>query len=75
MSNTETNRPSHIVWQIIPNEREGEKDYWRRIGAAWPNRSETGFNLVLDSVPLKGRIAILPPKEGEDELPGMPAGE
>ena len=67
MSHTESNRPSHIVWQVIDAKRQGEKSIFRRIGAIWPNRDGTGFNMALEAAPLVGRIAILPPREQEDQ--------
>ena len=49
--------PSHIAYQV--RGREGQKGYFTRIGAAWPNKNGTGFNIQLDAVPLNGRIALL----------------
>jgi hypothetical protein len=62
-----TNRPSHIVWQVIDNDREDGKGFFRRIGAAWPNKRGTGLNVVLDAIPLTGRIALLAPQEEDSE--------
>lgn len=63
MSNTapETNqgssrRPSHAAYSV--KEREGKKGEWRPIGVAWPHADGKGFNVVLDLMPLDGRITL-----------------
>lgn len=39
-----------------------------RIGAAWSHGKGDGMNLVLDAIPLTGRIVLFPPKdESNDE--------
>ena len=58
---TASKKPSHIAYQV--REGAGEKGYFTRIGAAWPNKKGTGFNIQLDAVPLDGRIALLVPSE------------
>jgi hypothetical protein len=49
--------PSHIAYQV--RGRKGEPGFFDRIGAAWPNKKGTGFNIQLDAVPLNGRITLL----------------
>jgi hypothetical protein len=41
----------------------GEKSYWDRIGAAFAHKSGNGFDVVLDSLPLSGRITLVVPSE------------
>jgi hypothetical protein len=53
--------PSHLAYQV--RGREGQKGYFTRVGAAWPNKKGTGFNIQLDAVPLNGRITLLIPSE------------
>lgn len=54
-STTATKAPAYIAYQV----REGnQKGYFTRIGAAWPNKDEKGFNIQLDAVPLDGRITL-----------------
>lgn len=44
----------------------GEKrGVWTRVGAAWPNKDGRGFNVVLDVVPLDGRLILREPLERE----------
>ncbi len=62
MSNTESNStttsktPSHIVYHV--RDRNGQKGFWTRIGAAWAHTDGQGFNVQVDCVPLDGRLAI-----------------
>ncbi len=39
---------------------------WTRIGAAFPHKDGPGFNIELKTIPLDGRIVLLPPDEGSD---------
>lgn len=62
MSNTETTTtapsktPSHSVYHV--RDRNGQKGFWTRIGAAWAHADGQGFNVQIDCVPLDGRITI-----------------
>lgn len=53
---TQNRGPSHIAYQV----RDGEenKSYFNRIGAVWEHKDGEGFNMVLDSVPVDGRVTI-----------------
>ena len=39
---------------------------WTRIGAAFPHKEGPGFNIELRTIPLDGRIVLLPPDESSD---------
>lgn len=49
-------KPSHIAYQV----REGGegKSYFNRVGSAFEHGDKQGFNIVLDSTPVDGRIAL-----------------
>ena len=56
-ANKETNAskaPSHIVYHV--RDREGQKGFWTRIGAAWAHADGKGFSIQLECTPLDGRI-------------------
>ena len=55
-NNTASKAPSHVAYQV--RDREGNKAFWTRIGAAWPHNDGNGFNIQLDCVPLDGRITL-----------------
>jgi hypothetical protein len=39
-------------------DRKGDKGYFTRMGAAWPNKDGNGFNIQLDAIPLDGSITL-----------------
>jgi hypothetical protein len=41
----------------------GEKSYWDRIGAGFAHKNGRGFDVVLDAMPLNGRITLVVPSE------------
>ncbi|MCF6302497.1 MAG: hypothetical protein L3J13_04760 [Devosiaceae bacterium] len=59
-----TSRPSHIAYQV----REGgeEKSFFNRVGSAFAHGDGKGFNLVLDSMPVDGRVTLRTPQERLD---------
>ena len=66
MSNI-SNLPTHRVYAVTKN---GKRNFWREIGAAWAHGDGEGFNLKLDYLPLNGaEIVIRKPKAEEAEAP------
>ena len=47
-------QPSHRAYSVI--RREGQDDYWLNIGLVFPHKDETGFNIMLQALPLDGKI-------------------
>jgi hypothetical protein len=67
-----TNDPVLIAYTV--NDRPaGQKSIWRRIGVAFPHSKGAGLTVVLDALPLDGRIVLVEPKINPDEFPGLPA--
>jgi hypothetical protein len=54
MAERETAKPTHRVYTVI--RREGQDDYWLNIGLAFPHKDGSGFNIVLQALPLDGKI-------------------
>lgn len=52
--------PSLVAWHVT---QKGEKSYWHRIGASWDHKDNQGMTLVLDSLPVDGRVVLRAPKE------------
>ena len=46
--------PTHRVYTVI--KREGQDDYWLKISLAFPHKDGKGFNVVLQALPLEGKI-------------------
>jgi len=61
-------QPTLIAYTVIEKGR-GRKSYWHRIGAAWTTKDGGGLSIQLESLPLDGRLMLLPPKAGEAETP------
>ena len=57
---SETKSPSLIAWHVS---EKGENRFWHRIGASWDHRDNRGMTLILDSMPVDGRIVLRAPKE------------
>ena len=59
--------PTHRVYTVI--KRDGQDDYWLNIGLAFPHKDGKGFNVVLQALPLDGKIVcreITNEEEGGD---------
>ena len=58
-------KPTHLAYVVIePNQGGYSKATWREVGAVWPHKNGTGFDLVIpDGISLSGRIVITEQKE------------
>lgn len=54
MAERDTAKPTHRVYTVI--RRDGQDDYWLNIGLAFPHKDGSGFNIVLQALPLDGKI-------------------
>lgn len=48
--------PTHLAYQV--RDRQGQKGYFTKIGAAWVHNDGKGYTIQLDCVPLDGRITL-----------------
>jgi hypothetical protein len=51
-----SSKPAYLAYHV--RDGKGEKGFFTRIGAAWPNADGKGFNVKLEVVPLDGRITL-----------------
>ena len=60
-----SSKPSHIAYVVSePKEGSDKKAIWREVGAIWPHKNGTGFDLVLaDQLSVSGRIVCTERKE------------
>ena len=66
-------QPAYRAFTVI--KREGEEDFWLRIGPAFPHHSGDGYNVILQALPIPDgdgtcKIVLRPPKDdknAEDE--------
>jgi hypothetical protein len=58
-------QPAFTAYAVT--KREGKDDWWTPIGAAFPHKDGTGYNIVLQTIPLDGKIVLRPPKERQED--------
>ena len=54
MADKESRQPTHRAYSVI--RREGQDDYWLNIGLVFPHKDNGGFNIMLQALPLDGKI-------------------
>lgn len=58
-----TQQPNYRAYTVI--KREGADDFWLPIGAAFMHQDGDGYNIVLQALPIDGKIVLRAPK-GEE---------
>jgi hypothetical protein len=56
----------YTAWTVTGQRHKNDKGYWTRIGAMFPHKDGEGFNLVLDALPLDGRVIIRLPQPDDE---------
>ena len=51
---SETKQPTHRAYSVI--RREGQDDFWLNLGLVFPHKDGSGFNIMLQALPLDGKI-------------------
>ena len=54
MANT---KPTHVAY-IVKDGKNADKNFWTKVGVAFAHNDGQGFNLILDAVPLDGRLTL-----------------
>lgn len=57
----------NLIAYAVRDKGPKAKAYWHRIGAAWSTKDGGGLTVQLDSLPIDGRITLLPPKAEAEE--------
>jgi hypothetical protein len=57
--------PAYRAYTVI--KREGKEDYWLNLGVCFKHDDREGFNLLLQAMPLDGKIVLRTYKEREEE--------
>jgi hypothetical protein len=60
-------QPSYSAYTVV--EREGQDDYWLNIGAAFAHQDGEGFNIMLQALPINGKVVLRPPKASNEQAP------
>ena len=58
-----TQQPAYRAYTVI--KREGQDDFWQALGAAFPHQDGKGFNVVLQALPIDGKIVLREPQEDD----------
>ncbi len=60
-------KPVLHAYTIRDYERDGKKDsFWTKIGVVFAHEDGKGYNVVLDAIPLDGKISLREPKAKEE---------
>ncbi len=51
---SESKQPTHRAYSVI--RREGQDDFWLNLGLVFPHKDGNGFNIMLQALPLDGKI-------------------
>jgi hypothetical protein len=54
MADRQPNTPTHRAYSVI--KRDGQDDYWLNLGLVFPHKDGSGFNIILQALPLDGKI-------------------
>lgn len=63
------NSPTHRVYTLLPrgkDENGKDKAFWLSIGSAFAHSDGSGYNIVLEALPLDGKLVL---REIKEEAP------
>ena len=58
-------KPAYRAYTVI--KRDGKEDFWLNLGVAFEHEDHEGYNLLLQALPLDGKIVLRTYKEEEEE--------
>jgi hypothetical protein len=58
-------QPSYQAYTVV--KREGQDDFWLNIGAAFMHQDGDGYNIILQALPINGKIVLRLPKAQTEE--------
>ena len=61
----EQQQPMYRAYTIV--ERDKDVPYWLNIGVAFPHKDTKGFNVMLQALPLNGKLVLRVYEEVADE--------
>jgi hypothetical protein len=62
-------QPSFRAYTVV--KREGQEDFWLAIGAAFMHQDGDGYNVVLQALPIDGKIVLRQPKDDQSAQPAQ----
>ena len=64
-------QPAYRAYTVI--KRDGQDDFWLAIGAAFGHQDGDGYNIVLQALPIDGKVVLRLPKDDKTEQPSKEA--
>ena len=64
-------QPTHRTYSVI--RREGQDDFWLNVGLVFPHKDGKGFNIMLQALPLDGKLVCREVAEDDDQADEPPA--
>lgn len=66
-----SSKPTHRVYTVIPRkDAKGEDDsFWLNIGGGFEHADNGGFNIMLQAMPLDGKLVLRKIKDDEPDDP------
>ena len=52
-------KPTHYVYTVKEG-KQNDSSFWTKIGVVFTHNDGQGFNVMLDAVPLDGKLTIRP---------------
>jgi len=62
---TKSNLPAFIAYHV--RDGKNDKGYFSRIGVAFAHKDGNGFNLLIETIPLDGKITLRVPTEKSEQ--------
>ena len=59
--------PDYRAYTVI--KKEGKEDFWLNCGSAFAHSDGDGYNIVLQAMPLDGKIVLRRYKEKDEQAP------
>ena len=60
-------KPAFRAYTVI--KRQDKDDYWLNVGVAFAHEDNGGFNLLLQALPLDGKVVLRTYTDEEEEVP------
>jgi hypothetical protein len=67
---SESKQPTHRAYSVI--RRDGQDDFWLNLGLVFPHKDGDGFNIMLQALPLDGKIVCREISDDDQNGSGNP---
>ena len=67
-------KPAFRVYTVIKREgkttdNQPKEDFWLNIGVAFPHEDSQGFNVLLQALPIDGKLVLRTYRDEDEEKP------